>query len=289
VRLSAVVSSFEQIRSPHADRDHWAWQHWLARCRKPHGRQSERHRFAARPGKGRLATSCLKTCFDFYIVFSNSIQRGRAEAEISVLGPDGEPAPDVLYRAPIELWDRSMQCLTILLDPGRLKRGVGPNRERGPALKVGEAYTLAVGVEMTDSRGRPLRETVYKRFSVTEAVREPVAVERWKVQLPEINSLQPLVLLFKRPLDWGLLLHTITVMSPDGKSLDGKVVIDQCERRWAFTPAAPWIAGSSQLRVASDLEDVCGNDLVAAFDRPLRPGSNLAYEVTGRSSCIYLA
>jgi hypothetical protein len=43
----------------------------------------------------------------FYIVFSNSMQRGRAEAEISVLGPDGEPARDVLYRAPIELWDRS--------------------------------------------------------------------------------------------------------------------------------------------------------------------------------------
>jgi hypothetical protein len=97
------------------------------------------------------------------------------------------------------------------------------------------------------------------------------------------------VLLFPRPLDWALLLHTITVMSPDGKSLDGKVVIDQCERRWALTLAAPWIAGSYQLRVASDLEDVCGNDLVAAFDRPLRPGSNLAYEVAGRSIPFHLA
>jgi hypothetical protein len=65
----------------------------------------------------------------FYVCFSNPMRRGRVEAEVSVLGPDVEPAPDVLYRAPVELWDRSMQCLTILLDPGRLKRGVGPNRE----------------------------------------------------------------------------------------------------------------------------------------------------------------
>ena len=86
----------------------------------------------------------------FYVCFSHSMQRGRAEAEISLLGPDGKPAADVLYRAPVELWDRSMRCLTILLDPGRLKRGVGPNRELGPPLKVGQEYTL--GNRLGDDR-----------------------------------------------------------------------------------------------------------------------------------------
>ena len=61
----------------------------------------------------------------FYVFFSNPMRRGRVEAEISFLGPDGGPAADVLYRAPVELWDKTMQCLTILLDPGRLKRGLG--------------------------------------------------------------------------------------------------------------------------------------------------------------------
>ena len=73
----------------------------------------------------------------FYVCFSNPMQRGRAEEHIRLLGPDGQPAPDVLYRPPVELWDRSMRHLTILLDPGRLKRGVGPNRELGPPLKGG--------------------------------------------------------------------------------------------------------------------------------------------------------
>lgn len=62
----------------------------------------------------------------FYVEFSESMRRGKAEAQISIQGPDGSPISDILYRAPVELWDPKMCCLTVLLDPGRLKRGVGP-------------------------------------------------------------------------------------------------------------------------------------------------------------------
>ena len=86
----------------------------------------------------------------FYVCFSNPMQRGRSEEQIKLLGPDGQPAPDTLYRAPVELWDRSMRHLTVLLDPGRLKRGVGPNRELGPPLKAGRKYTLAIAPGMID-------------------------------------------------------------------------------------------------------------------------------------------
>jgi hypothetical protein len=225
----------------------------------------------------------------FYVCFSNPMQRGRVRAEISLLGPDGEPAQDVLYRAPVELWDRSMRCVTILLDPGRLKRGVGPNRELGPPLKTGQVYTLAVGAGMTDLSGRQLRETVCKRFSVTDAVREPIEVEQWKIGLPETGSRQPLVLLFPRPLDWALLSRTITISSTSEQLIDGQMEIDQCERRWSFTPVSCWAAGSYRVRIASSLEDVCGNSLIAAFDRPLRSGSNLADEVASRSIPFCLA
>jgi hypothetical protein len=236
------------------------------------------------PSRDNLPENLLR----FYVCFSNSMQRGRVRAEISLLGADGEPAPDVLYRAPVELWDRSMQYLTILLDPGRLKRGVGPNRELGPPLKTGQVYTLAVGAGMTDLSGIKLPETVYKRFRVTDAVREPIAVEQWRIVPPVTNSRQPLVLMFPRPLDWALLLHTITIASACEQSIDGQIVIDQCERRWSFTPTSPWVSGSYHVRVASSLEDVCGNSIIAAFDRPIRSGSDLAYEVASRSLPFYL-
>jgi hypothetical protein len=182
-----------------------------------------------------------------------------------------------------------MRYLTILLDPGRLKRGVGPNRELGPPLKTGQIYTLAVGAGMTDLSGSRLPETVYKRFRVTDAVREPIATQHWRIVPPKTNSRRPLVLIFPRPLDWALLSQTITIASACEQSIDGQMVIDQCERRWSFTPASPWAAGCYHVRVASSLEDVCGNSIMAAFDRPFRPGSDLAFEVASRSIPFHLS
>jgi hypothetical protein len=225
----------------------------------------------------------------FYVNFSNSMQRGRADVEIVILGPDGEPAPDVLYRAPVELWDRSMKCLTILLDPGRLKRGVGPNRALGPPLKSGAEYTLTVGAGMLDLSGRRLRETFYKRFRVTDPVRENIAVKQWRVLPPASRSGEPLRLLFPRPLDRALLAHTITIASASGQSIKGRIDIDQHERRWNFKPASPWVAGSYQVRIAPGLEDACGNSVISAFDRPLRPGSDLRSEVVTGSIAFNLA
>jgi len=165
----------------------------------------------------------------FYLCFSNPMQRGRAAAEISLLGPDGEPVPDALYRAPVELWDRSMRCLTVLLDPGRLKRGVGPNRELGPPLKCGQTYALAVGAGMTDITGSPLHKVVHKCFCVTDAVREPIAIEQWKIIPPDTNSRQPLTLISPAPLDWALLSNSIGVAAPNGQPIQGQITIDRCE------------------------------------------------------------
>ena len=237
------------------------------------------------PSSGPLPENLLR----FYVCFSNSMQRGRAEEQIKLLGPDGKPAPDTLYRPPVELWDRSMRHLTILLDPGRLKRGIGPNRELGPPLKAGQEYVLAIGRGMLDLSGRPLRESIYKSFHVTEAVRERVMVEQWRILGPATNSREPLVLIFPKPLDWALLWHTIDVASQRGKSIDGQIAIDRGERRWSFTPTSPWTAGSYSLRIASGLEDVSGNSLLGTFDRDLRSARDPVCEAANHSIPFHLA
>ncbi len=214
----------------------------------------------------------------FYVCFSLPMQRGLAEAEISILGPDGQPSPDVLYRAPVELWDRRMRQLTLLLDPGRIKRDVGPNRELGPPLKDGQIYTLAVGQGMTDIFGNQLSNPIHKRFKVSEAIRELIPVEQWNLVLPVAESQQPLTFNFPRPLDWALLSQAIVVESTCGQRINGHVEISRTETRWTFVPAAVWTIGSYRVRIASDLEDVCGNGLIAPFDRPLRAVGDLAQE-----------
>ncbi|MCX5541066.1 hypothetical protein M3A49_16425 [Paraburkholderia sp. CNPSo 3076] len=219
----------------------------------------------------------------FYVCFSSPMRRGGAETQISLIGPDGRPAHDVLYRPALELWDRSMRCLTVLLDPGRLKRWVGPNRELGPPLRMGQRYALAIGSAMVDSSGRPLWRNCYKSFVVAQAVREPVAVAHWTVLPPAAKSYQPLKIVFPRPLDWALLGRAITVVGDDELPVSGRVAIERGERRWTFTPASPWTAMRPAIRVAPELEDVCGNNLFEAFDGPLRAHRESSVECTNRT------
>ena len=224
----------------------------------------------------------------FYVCFSNSMQRGRALEEISLLDSDGQPVADALYRPPVELWDRTMKYLSVLLDPGRLKRWVGPNVELGPPLKAGQKYTLEIRSGMTDLYGRRLRESFRKHFVVGDPIRERISVESWKILPPVTGNRQAFVLMFSSPLDWALLFHTITVGSADGSVIDGEVVVDQCERRWNFTPSSPWIAGVYHIRVGSSLEDVCGNSISGAFDRPLRKDPHLVTQTSGSSLIFQL-
>jgi hypothetical protein len=218
-----------------------------------------------------------------YVRFSNPMQRGRTADNIEVLGADGRPTPDALYRAPVELWDSSMTCLTILLDPGRLKRGVGPNRMIGPPLRAGQRYTLAVGTGMIDIYGRPLREGFSNSFSVSEAVRAPVAIENWKIRPPELTGRQPLELVFPRPLDWAQLWRGITIASESGQPISGQIDIDLGETRWRFTPDAPWQKGAHSVRVSPDLEDICGNTPNGPFDGPFRSTDDVARKTGVRS------
>jgi len=222
----------------------------------------------------------------FYVCFSSSMHRGRAQDEISLLDSEGQPIQDALYRSPVELWDRSMRRLTVLLDPGRLKRWVGPNVELGPPLTAGQTYTLEIGSGMIDMHGRPLGDRFRKRFLAGNPVRERISVGSWKVLPPLTGSTQALVLLFKSPLDWALLLQTITVQSAEGSVIAGQVAVDQCEKRWTFTPTSPWIAGMYEIDVGSSLEDVCGNSMAGAFDRPIRKAPYPATQ-TNSSSLVF--
>ncbi len=220
----------------------------------------------------------------FTVRFSGPMSRGCAERHVELLGPDGSPLPDVLYRAPVELWDRSMTILTILLDPGRLKRGVGPHRMLGSPLKAGQDYTLTIGPGMIDARGRRLAEGFSKRFSVGEPVRQSLATEAWSVSRVAAGSRDPLELTFPWPLDWAQLRHGIIVTSQPGEPVDGTNDVDLEERRWRFIPRHPWRPGTYRFCVSPTLEDWCGNTTSGPFDGPLRSAEDVLRETAIRST-----
>ena len=69
-----------------------------------------------------------------YIYFSAPMSRGEAWQHIHLLDGDGKPVPLAFLELDQELWDAGNQRLTVLFDPGRIKRGLVPTNEIGPPI-----------------------------------------------------------------------------------------------------------------------------------------------------------
>jgi hypothetical protein len=219
----------------------------------------------------------------FYVHFSSPMQQGWARDFIYLRGPDGQRLGSAFLDLRTELWDPTMQRLTLLLDPGRIKRGVGPNVEGGAPLRQGESYTLVIDADMKDASDNPLRQGYTKTFQVTMAMRERVNPEVWSFVEPIVGTQQALELRFPEPLDRAMLARVIRVVGADGQPIAGRIAIDQHETRWAFTPSASWSAGEHQILVNTALEDVSGNNIIAPFDIDTRHA-----EVTEKADRIAL-
>jgi hypothetical protein len=72
----------------------------------------------------------------FYLHFSASMSRGEAWRRIHLLDQDGKAVELPFLEVDQELWDREYRRLTVLFDPGRIKRGLLPLEEVGPATRA---------------------------------------------------------------------------------------------------------------------------------------------------------
>ena len=71
---------------------------------------------------------------------------------------------------------------------------------------------------------------------------------------------------FPEPLDHGLLLRALGVLTPGGRPLEGVVVVGDGELKWTFTPAETWKAGPHNVVAFAMLEDLAGNRIGRAFE-----------------------
>jgi hypothetical protein len=220
-----------------------------------------------------------------YVYFSVPMERGWVGQSISLQTVNGAKVDAAFFNLGYELWDPQQRRLTLLLDPGRVKRGVGPNMRRGPPLQRGHRYTLVVEKGMRDSHGRPLVRSFSKTFLVAPPVRTPVNPSRWLLHLPQIGSRQPLTLKFDRPLDRAMLAHVLRITDANRRRVPGDIKIGEQETRWSFAPDSAWSDGAYELRVDARLEDPSGNNLKAPFDVDVRDLIG-----AGRpNSCVVLA
>jgi len=201
-----------------------------------------------------------------YVHFSGAMSRGEAVKRVKLIEDGGGEVKLPFLELDEELWDRDFKRLTVLFDPGRIKRGLVPNQEVGPALKPGKSYKLVVDSDWKDAAGVELKSRFEKSFQVTEADRIPIDPAKWKVISPGPGTSQPLILDFPEPLDAALLLRFLDVNDLKGEPVSGKITLDRNESRWIFTPERNWVAGKYSIEILKDLEDLAGNKVGRPFD-----------------------
>lgn len=193
---------------------------------------------------------------------------------VRLVAASGESLPDALLDLPLP--DRDGRTITLLLDPARVKTGVGANRALGRALQVGEEIELVVDDPQLDT---PLR----KRWQVAPPVERAIADGLRVVDLPRAGTRRPIAVMLDAPLTASA-AERIAVRGPDGERIDGTVALTSGETRWAFRPARQWNAGRYTLALHPLLEDVAGNRPGAPFEaRKLSgvhcPGLERAFDV----------
>lgn len=201
-----------------------------------------------------------------YIHFSAPMSRGGALRWIHLVADDGTEVKLPFLRLEEELWDAQNTRLTVLFDPGRIKRGLVPNAQMGLALREGHRYTMKIDPGWPDARGIPLKAGFAKTFTVGPPDRTPLDVKQWKIAAPAAGTRQALAVDFPEPIDAALLNRVIEVKDSQGKPVPGAISVEREETRWSFTPAAAWRAGGYRLDVPGLLEDLAGNQIDRAFD-----------------------
>ena len=216
------------------------------------------------PTAAKLPVNLLRV----YVHFSAPMSEGWAASAIRVTREDtGETLDDVFLPPEPELWDPERKRLTMLLDPGRIKRGLAPNLEFGYPLVEGTMVRIAVDPDFRDAAGQPLLSGAESSYRIGPALRARIDPTAWRLTAPTAGSRAPLLVEFDRPLDHGLLQHTLSVRDEAGRNVGGVSETGDGERSWCFAPDVPWQASAYQLVVEPRLEDVAGNSPARVFDR----------------------
>jgi Bacterial Ig-like domain len=214
------------------------------------------------PTSDRVPANLLK----MYIEFSAPMSDGEAERRIRLEDANGREIAAAFLHVDEELWDASRKRLTVLFDPGRIKRGLRANLEDGAPLEGGRTFRVVIDKDWRDGQGRPLVEGATKTLQVAAADRTSPDARYWDVEPPVVGTMRPLTVHFDEPLDRALVERWINVTDANGNPVAGKATIGEHEATWSFAPVRAWTAEAYQVMVDPRIEDLAGNTPAFLFD-----------------------
>ena len=152
-----------------------------------------------------------------------------------------------------ELWSPSGKILTVLLHPGRVKSGLIAHDTLGPVLHADGLVVLTLdGQEI-------------KRWNVSSDDHDGPRPSGWNVGSLLAGTRQPLIVELDAPID-GRDVDYLAVANSSNRRIQGRARLEVGEKRWTFTPDAPWTKSRYTLAVFGNLEDPSGNRLNGHFE-----------------------
>jgi hypothetical protein len=230
----------------------------------------------ARPGAARVPSTVVSEIYPsggvvpanqlrLYLHFSAPMDWRSGHEHVALLDDAGQEVPDAFLPLDADFWNDDRTRYTVFFDPGRVKRGILPNKQMGRALEAGKRYTLLVRREWRDGHGLPLKEEFRHQFTAGPAIERALTMKAWTVTAPAAGTREPLAVTFDAPLDRGLLMRALGV-ERGGAGIPGEIAIDRNETRWMLTPREPWAAGEYELVALEFLEDLAGNRVGRPFE-----------------------
>ena len=217
------------------------------------------------PGGTEVPANLLR----MYIEFSGPMGTRPGQDYVRLVDAEGNDIPDALLPLDTDLWNGERTRFTILFDPGRVKRGILPNRKMGRPLRPGGSFSILVARDWPDAHGQPMADAFKKTYRVVEPREEGLATKTWRVTAPPPNTREALRVAFPFALDRGLLQRALTIFHVDAtgeRAIAGDVTVEPGETGWRFVPVEPWSTGAFVISVLPALEDPSGNRIGLAFE-----------------------
>ena len=113
----------------------------------------------------------------FYITFSRSLREAFDRRTLRITDDAGQDVAGAFMSFGQELWSADGKRLTLLCDPGRIKRGVTAHLTEGSPLAPGRHYTLSISL--------PAAPKFAEKFQVSGPLRTPLTLKRWRLTPPQ--------------------------------------------------------------------------------------------------------
>jgi hypothetical protein len=214
----------------------------------------------------------------FHLRFAQPVEVINLNERIRLCDSAGGLVEHAFVDLPHGLWDADVLTLTVMMHPGRIKHGLQASKQLGLALETESSYILQVNAPAPEDGVGPEDSIDWRTvhaFKAHPAVNEAIKLSKWSLRSPQPHSIQPLRVLFGRPLDWLSITTSLQVLDSKGRVLESKIAAVCDETGAAITPLEAWVPGVYSLAIHHEIEDAAGNRIGNAFESFSAPDHDL--------------